>query len=96
MPAQRLSVLVICLCLAGWMGRCPICSSKVEPWARELRDIYNKHSLGELCDSCGDKADLFLNYWGEKGQKDRDKLFDFINSGDEPARRLSAMMNGGY
>lgn len=77
-------------------GICPICSKEVEPWAQGLRDIYNHHNLGELCDSCAVKANSFLKYWGSKKQIDREKLFVFINNGNEPQRRLRAMNNGGY
>lgn len=77
-------------------SKCPICSNEVEPWAQRLRDIYNPHDLGEFCDSCGRKADSFLNYWGTKKQEDINKMLVFVNNGNEPKRRLSAMMNGGY
>jgi bacterioferritin-associated ferredoxin len=75
---------------------CPICSKKVEPWARELRSIYNLHGIGSICASCGDKADSFVGYWGHKNQEDKNKLFDFINGGDLLRRKFSSLMNAGY
>ena len=76
--------------------KCPICSGNIQPWSTPLKDIYNAHGLGVFCDECGDKANSFLSYWGEKNQIDKEKLFNFVNCGDVPARKFSAMMNGGY
>jgi hypothetical protein len=77
-------------------NKCPICSGDVEPWYRRLNSVYNKHYLGRLCNCCGNKADSFIDYYGSKKKEDVGMLLSFINTGNEPKRRLRAMMNAGY
>lgn len=76
---------------------CPICGKSMYFMdVRELKSIYDSHDLKYICEDCGEKASRSVRYYGKKKKEDVDQVLTFINSGIEPQRRLSAMMNGGY
>lgn len=62
----------------------------------ELKGAYKKEDLTQLCRECGDVANSFVNYYGEKSDKDVSLLNDYLVSGDKQVGIFNAKMNGGY
>lgn len=62
----------------------------------EIKNTYRVSEHKICCESCGDVANSFVDYYGEKKEKDLKKLRDFLASGVLPQRQWQAQMNGGY
>lgn len=83
------------------MRFCGVCGKTNNPSTgqyfifRELKSIYMV-GFPLLCTSCGDHADKFVNYYGQKSDKDKSDLHAFLISGVAPMRDYSALVNAGY
>ncbi len=47
----------------------------------ELKKQYQTPFVKLLCNSCGEKANSFINYYGKKKRKDIEKLDRYVRSG---------------
>ncbi len=62
----------------------------------ELKSIYKMEDLERLCNDCGNVANSFINYYGQKNQEDINLLNSYLVSGDRQIGIFAAKMNGGY
>jgi hypothetical protein len=74
---------------------CDICGIDCDS-VTELKAIYQTPQLKALCNSCGEVADSFVNYYGKKKPEDVARLHLFLMSGKRQVDILTATMNAGY
>lgn len=74
---------------------CSICGIE-SLFTEEIKSIYAVHGNDHICESCGDIANSFVNYYGKKKQKDLDALKQYLNSGVYAMTKYSRQMNAGY
>lgn len=80
-----------------YLKRCFMCDCEKWHWEMvEIKDIWQVHEFKGICQSCGDKANTFIGYWGKKKDKDKADLKSYLNSGLAVTRKYSALINGGY
>lgn len=63
---------------------------------REVKDIYQVHDMVDICESCGNKADKFVDYYGVKNKSDKFKLKQYLNTGIEVQNKYNALIHAGY
>jgi len=66
----------------------------------ELRTIYQTNFVAHVCRGCGNIADSYVNYWGEKKPEDIIALNQFLNTGKVSMSKhldlYSMLNNAGY
>ncbi len=83
------------------MKKCGVCGFSCD-WQDgryfSFGEIKEQYRVGfvDICGMCGDKANSFICYYGEKSQKDLMDLHRFLVSGVAPMSDFFAMMNAGY
>jgi len=73
----------------------------VLPWELlELKPPYKTRYVTHVCKICGNIANSYVNYWGQKNTNDKLALNEFLNSGPISGpltNRLYAQLNfAGY
>jgi len=78
--------------------KCQVCGVvKSYQLMGELRSIYRVFpDLVDVCDSCGDKLNSHLDYFGDKKEKDKKAVRGILLGGVGVQGRFSEMMNAGY
>lgn len=66
----------------------------------EVKSLYSHCGVFKICRKCGDKANSFVNYWGDKSKRDINKLIDFLTTGKLIIKTninlYSMLTNAGY
>lgn len=65
-------------------------------WADRVSKHYVIHGFDIICQSCGENANSFVNYWGVKKPEDVNALKQYFNSGFLVQKKFNALMNAGY
>lgn len=76
------------------MKTCGVCGA--DTWGFNVLKEHYRVGYVHLCDSCGAKANKFVNYFGVKKPADLAALHQFLIGGIKPMADFSALMNGGY
>lgn len=64
---------------------------------RELKKNYRIfESVKDICDSCGDKLDRHVDYYGKKKEKDKAKVRKILIDGKVVNEIFSKLMFAGY
>ncbi len=61
-----------------------------------VKSCYRSGGFIDVCDSCGAKANSYVDYHGKKSKKDIANLESFLLTGVMPMRKYNALMFGGY
>ena len=62
----------------------------------EIKSIYAVCDNKFMCKKCGSVADSFVDFYGVKPKKVKDKLFNYLRQSIEVKGEFSALMNAGY
>ena len=62
----------------------------------DIKPIYRVGGIVDVCRSCANKANSFVNYYGKKTEKDKQNLSCFLMSGKLVLERFNQIMYAGY